>query len=260
MLEAVSDAETVPLLPEKIDPPKVRPPEKIFSFAPSKGPISTGHAPPSPDATPLEIKVQPADGRFVPPLAKNGGKVSTPSLFIRVLRNGARAAVVAFLCAFAWAGGAYYAHGRLPVGLMKSSAAPQLSQSPAHDNIASAVQRMSDQISALKAELDSRGAAQDAGEKNAEGQKNQLDSVQAATGTAIADLSGKVDKLDAELNAKLSQVNDQLAHIEKQVSAPRAVLASREHSPRKRAGHSHDAFNPVVDPSAPGAPRPLGAR
>lgn len=258
MLEAVADTETTPQLPEKIDSqPKVRPAEKIFSFTPSKGPISGDHAPS--DASHLEIKVQPADTRFGPALPKNAEKVSKPSLFIRVLRNGARAAFVVFLCAFAWAGGAYYAHGRLPVDLVKSSQAPELAQSPAHDDIAGAVQRMSEQIGALKAEIDSRGAAPDAGIKNAQSQ-HQLDSAQPATGTAIADLSGKVDKLEADFTAKLSQVDDQLANIEKQVSAPRAALASREHSLRKRAARSHDAFNPAADPSAPGAPRPLGAR
>lgn len=256
MPEAVSDAQTIPLLPEKTDPqPKVRPADKIFSFAPGKGHVPSGHALPPPETAPLEIKVQPADTRFGPVLPTNAEKASAPSLFIRVLRNGARAVSVVFLCAFAWAAGAYYAHGRLPVGLMKSSDTPQLTQSPPHDDITAAMQRMSDQISALKAEVDSRGAAPDAGAKT------QLESAHAATGTAIADLSGKVDKLETDFTAKLSQIDDRLANIEKQMSAPRAALALREHSPRRHAGHLlHDAFNPAADPAAPGAPRPLGTR
>jgi hypothetical protein len=207
-----------------------------------------------PDSNTPEIKVQPADAilRFVP--LKNNEQASTRKsspVFGRLLRYVGRTAAVACLCGLAWAGGAYYPLGHSPLELMKPSRASEVQQSPEHDEAARAMVQMAEEIRALKASVESRVIARDAGVEDAksrESVKNQLDP-QTATATAIADLASRVD-------AKLSRVNEQLASIEQQLAA----LASREQPPHKRLAHPHDAFDPSRNPTAPGVPRPLGAR
>ena len=82
--------------------------------------------------------------------------------------------------------------------------------------------------------------------------------MQTATSTAIADLSSRIGKLETNSSTKLAKINEQLDDIEHRVAPPRVAAASAGTPPRKRVEHSHDAFNPSQDPTAPGAPRPLG--
>lgn len=232
--------------------------------------LSADTAPPPSDAAPLEIKVEPADAIFgslppkdlgsIPP--EETEKTSTPRivpLFVRFLRFAARTAVVAFLCALAWAMGAYYSRGHSSVDLTRASQTAQVQQSPVHDGVASAMQQMADEIRALKTSVDGHDAAQDA--DLASLKKNAPDPAQHATGAAAADLAGRIDKLETDLTTSLSQVNQRLASIEQQMSASHAAaLAARRQLARRHAEHVHDAFDPSQDPAAPGAPRPLGAR
>lgn len=258
---AVSDADTASMPPDVTAPEiKVQPADAIFRpvlLKDTEKVISGADTPPlPPDATAPEIKVQPADAILGRIPFKDTEKASTRQVtpfFVRLLRFGARTAVVACLCGLAWAGGVYYSLGHSPFGLVKSSRAPEVQQSPQRDDMVSAVRQMAEEMRALKTSIDGRGVAQDAG------QKNQLSSAQTTTAATIADLMGRIDKLDAEFASKLSQVNEQLTSIEKQISASHATLASRAQPPQKRAQHPHDAFDPSRDPNAPGAPRPLGA-
>jgi hypothetical protein len=218
-----------------------------------------------PDSTTPEIKVHPADAiRFVP--LKDSETDSTRKVspvFGRLLRYGARIAAVACLCGLAWAGGAYYRLGRSPLELMKPGPASEVKQSPEHDEIVRAMAQMAEEIRVLKASVERRAVSQDASVEDArsrESVKSQLDSVQTMTGTAMADLASRVAKLETESTTKLSRVNEQLASIEQQIAASYAALAARGQPPHKRVAHLHDAFDPSRDPTAPGAPRPLGAR
>lgn len=210
--------------------------------------VSDADTAPSPDAS-LEIKVHPADSIFGPAPLKDSEKASARKedhFFGRLLRYIARAAVVAFLCALAWTGGAYYSHSRLPFNLMKSIQTSGTQQDSQRDEVVGAVRQMAEEISALKSSLDSKGVAQVA--------------TQPITDPAIANLTGQTNKLEAEFTTKLSQINDRLASIEQQISASHTALASRLPTHHKRVGHTHDAFDPSQDPSAPGAPRALGAQ
>lgn len=217
--------------------------------------------PPSP-ATP-EIKVEPADAilRLGPPEGKDStGKGS--SFFGRLLRYGARTAVIACLCGLAWAAWTYYPLRHSLLELLKPGRASEVQQSPERGEIVRAMAQMAEEIRALKASVESRAGAQDAVVENAksrDGVKSQPDAVQTATSAAIADLANRVDKMEAEFTTKLSRVNEQLAGIEQQIAASYAAMAPREPPPRKRVAHPHDAFDPSRDPTAPGAPRPLGA-
>jgi hypothetical protein len=215
-----------------------------------------------PNSNNLEIKVEPADAipRSAPP--KDTEKASTRKVspfFRHLLRYGARTAAITCLLVLAWAGGAYYSLGPLPLDLMKPSRASEVPQSSERDEMVRAVRQMTEEISALKTRVRGMAVTQNAGmEKanNGESLKNKLDSMQ----TTIADLARRVDKLESESTAKLSQINEQLTSIEQKIAASRVALASRNRPPRKHAKHLHDAFDPTRDPAAPGAPRPLGAR
>ncbi len=259
--EIVSDARVASTPDVSAPEIKAQPVDAIFQHVPSKNAenvVSAVDMPPlRADAAAPDIKVQPADtilGR-VPP--KDVGKASprqTTSFFIRLLRFSARLALVAFLCVLAWVGGAYYSSGHLPLGLVTSSQVPEVQQSPQGNDLVSTMQQMTEEIRALKASVDARSAAQDAD------QKSQLNRAQTATGPAVADLMGRIDKLDADFTTKLSQVDEQLASIKQEMSASHAILASRAAQAHKHAKHLHDAFDPSRDPTAPGLPHPLGSQ
>jgi hypothetical protein len=224
-----------------------------------------------PDSTALEIKVQPADAIFGSAPLKDAEKVSAPgtsSFFGRLLRYGSRTVAVACLCGLAWAGGRYYSLGHWPRLAMRSIPAAEVQQSPERDETASTVRQMAEEIRALKTSVEGMGR-QDAGAENAktagntgdqESLKSQLDSMQAATKAAIADLAARIDKLEADSATKLSQVSEQLDGIEHHIAPPPApaAVASRTPPPHKRV-HLHDAFDPSRDPAALGAPHPLGS-
>jgi hypothetical protein len=146
--------------------------------------------------------------------------------------------LTAALCGLAWAAGAYYSSGHLPFDLLKWSGAAQVQQSTERDEM----RQMADDIRALKSSVGDKGAAP----------------VQTTAGAATADLGARLDKLEADLTTKLSQVNDRLASIEQKISAPHPASVSRATSHPKHE-HLHDAFNPAQDPNAVGAPRPLGS-
>jgi hypothetical protein len=139
-----------------------------------------------------------------------------------------------------------------------------MQQSPERGEIVRAMAQMAEEIRTLKASVESRAVAQDAVVENAksrDGVKSQPDAAQTVTSAAIADLANRVDKMEAEFTTRLSRVNEQLAGIEQKIAASYAAMAPREPPPpRKRVAHPHDAFDPSRDPTAPGAPRPLGAR
>jgi hypothetical protein len=258
-----ADADTAALPPETTTPEiKMRRADAFFGLIPSKNiEKATQDAdahPLPPDAAAREIRLQPADAMPGRVPAKDTEKASarqTPPFFMRLLRNVLRAVVIVSLCALAWAAGAYYSVGHSPFGSAGSSQALATQPGAQHDDMVSAMRQMTEEVRALKADASGRNAAQ------AADQKSQLNSVQAPAGATIADLAGKVDRLDAELTARLSQVTEQLASLEQKISASHATLASRVPLPHKHPKHLlHDAFDPARDPSAPGAPRPLGAQ
>jgi hypothetical protein len=262
--ELVSDADTASSAPSDTTIPEIkkRPADAFFGLIPNKDPGKATQGPDAhslpPDVAAPEIRLQPADampGRVpVRDAEKAPTRQATP-FFMRLLRNVVLAVVIASLCALAWAAGAYYSLGHSPFASAKLSEAVVMQPGAQHDDMVSAMRQMTEEVRALKADADGRNAAQ------AADQKNQLNSAQTPTGVTIADLAGKVDRLDAELTARLSQVNEQLASLEQKISASRAALASRVPVPHKHPKHLlHDAFDPAREPSAPGAPRPLGAQ
>lgn len=253
MLEAVSEADAAPSPTDTTPEVKVRPADNIFGFVPARDAASPSQKPPqSQGGAPIELKLQPADaipGGAPPKDIEKSPAEKRPSFFGRLLRFVARTVAVACLCAVAWAAGAIYSKG--------DSHFFQMLQNPSHDAMASNMRQMSDEISALKASVDSKAAAQGADVASPQTQTNDANSLQ-ATRTAIADLTNRIDKLQSDLTAGLSKVDEQLAAIEQHNSAPHPTVASHARPAHKHPHHFNDAFDPSEHPRAVGSPRPLG--
>ncbi len=114
------------------------------------------------------------------------------------------------------------------------------------------VHQMADEIRTLKARVEA-GHAQSPSAKEAtalEGLKARLDAVKTNTGAEIAELAGKVDRLQRELTTKLAKASERFDRSDHRGAVPRAAATK---APRV------DAFDPSQNPGAPGAPRPLGS-
>jgi hypothetical protein len=257
-----TDRALVPVQPAAPEPaaaadPKASPGASMFGAVPLRDPekfvADATTRSPQPDSVAPEIKIQPTDVRGRAPRKEEAAaprqNVSRQgdSFFVRVLRFGARALVVACLCAMAWAAGAYYSLGHSPFGAAKPAQALETPPGAGHDDMVNTMRQMSDDMRALKADI-----AQSAS------QKTQLDSAPAPAGATSADVMGRIDRLDAEVTARLSQVDQQLASIEQKIATAHTALASRTPVAHKHPKHLHDAFDPSHDPGAPGAPHPLG--
>ncbi|MGH6868297.1 MAG: YidB family protein, partial [Methylocella sp.] len=213
-----------------------------------------------------------------------------PPRFKQLFAYGSYTALAVILFGFAWAAGSYFSGGQLPFYAMKPPPAPAVvpQESVERAEILRTVQKMAEDIQALTANVEALRAAQSqAGNDTSalDGLKTHLDAMKTETGASIADLAGKVEQMQREPAAKLSQVIEQLDRIEHQI-APQLATASvgaasasgkaaarkqaqltvapvkppleTAHGPRKLGGRG-DAFDPSQNPTAPGVPRPLGS-
>ena len=212
-----------------------------------------------------------------------------PSRFKKLFAYGSRAALAACLFGFAWAAGSYFSTGQLPFYAIKPPPAPPVAtqESVARTEMLRAAQEMAEDIRGLKANVEALRAAQSQSGNDAaalEGLKTRLDAAKAETGASIAELAGKVENMQREPEAKLSEVIERLDRIEHQIaplataslgaaSAPGNAAAGKPaqsavaqakpplenaHGQRKIGGRG-DAFDPSKNPTAPGVPRPLGS-
>jgi hypothetical protein len=119
---------------------------------------------------------------------------------------------------------------------------------------------MAEEIRALKADVEAMRATQSSSAQDTaalEGLSTQLNLTKFEAGAAIAELAGRVEQLERESAAKLSQIYERFDRIEHPIAAPTAVSPTVT---RNRArGKRHDAFDPSQNPKAPGVPRPLGS-
>ena len=211
-----------------------------------------------------------------------------PPRFKQLFSYGARAALAACLFGFAWAAGSYFSSGQLPFYAVAPPPAPVATQeSVARAEMHRAAQEMIEDIRALKANVEALRAAQSQPGKDAtalEGLQTRLDAVKAETGASIAELAGKVENMQREPEAKLSEVIERLDRIEHQIaplataslgaaSAPGNAAAGKPAQPavaqakpplenahgQRKIGGRGDAFDPSKNPTAPGVPRPLGS-
>jgi uncharacterized protein YidB (DUF937 family)/TolA-binding protein len=211
-----------------------------------------------------------------------------PSRFKQLFAYGSRAILAACLFGFAWAAGSYFSSGQLPFYAVTPPPAPVATQeSVARTEMLRAAQEMAEDIRALKANVEALRAAQSQSGNDAtalESLQTRLDAVKAETGASIAGLVDKVENMQREPEAKLSEVIERLDRIEHQIaplataslgaaSAPGNAAAGKPAQPavaqakpplenahgQRKIGGRGDAFDPSKNPTAPGVPRPLGS-
>src|SRR5579875_159098 len=208
-----------------------------------------------PDGPLLKIRARAADsilgsGSFGTSGA--GTAQSPPFLFERLLRYGPRMALAAGLAGFAGVAGAYFSGGQLPFSTHtpKAAATDEPQRAAERAEILRTVQQMADEIRVLKARVEAVHAQNPSAKEAIEGLKARLEGVKSETGTEIAELSGKFDRLQREVTAKLAKASEKLERTDRQSEAPRAAA---------RKVSRGDAFDPSKYPGAPGAPRALGS-
>jgi hypothetical protein len=221
---------------------------------------------PHPAANGPEIRAQADDAIFGPIPVKKAEEGSARRAFLRFRR----ATLVASLVGFAWLAGPYFS-GDQPSHFVSKlwtlwTVAPQ--ESAEHAETSRTVEKMAEEIRALKADVEAMHASQSSNVQDTaalEGLGTQINLTKTETSAAIAELAGKVEQLERESAAKLSQIYERFDRIEHPIAAPTAAspAAASESGAtvaRKRArGTRHDAFNPSQNPKAPGVPRPLGS-
>src|SRR5262245_33982991 len=224
---------------------------------------------PPPVANGPEIRARADDAIFGPIPVKNaeeGSARRASRLFRRLLGYGVHAALVACVSGFAWLAGLYFS-GDQPSHFVSKlwtlwTLAPQ--ESAEHAETSRTVEKMAEDIRALKADVEAMRATQSSISQDTaalEGLSTQLNLTKTETSAAIAALAGRVEQLERESAAKLSQIYERFDRIEHPTAAsPAAASESGATVARNRArGKRHDAFDPSQNPKAPGVPRPLGA-
>ena len=232
----------------------------MHDFPDEAVPVASAVASSLPDGDVLEIRARAADAILRPAPFKKAEAASArraPPLVERLLRYGPHAVLAAGLFGFAWMGGSYFSSPVRAVEPQQSVDSGEIGRT------------MAEEIRTLKANVEAMHAAQSLSAKDATALRNlktRLDAVKTETSAAIAEVGGKVEHLQRESAAKLSQFSDRLDRIEHQIatllSTASAVDASASGAAvaRKRAqGGRSDAFDPSQNPTAPGAPRPLGS-
>jgi hypothetical protein len=219
--------------------------------------VEEANAASSPDAPILKIRARAADSILGSASFKTAGQDSGrrwPFLFERLLRFGPRAALAASLVGFMGVAGAYFSGGQLPFSARTPQPASLDGQQPGDERaeILRMVHQMADEIRALKARVEAVHA-QSTSAKEAtalEGLKARLGAVKTETGAEIAELAGKVNRLQSEVTTKLAKASERFDRRDHRGAVPRAGATK---APRS------DAFDASQNPGAPGAPRPLGS-
>jgi hypothetical protein len=150
--------------------------------------------------------------------------------FARLFSYGSHAALAACLFGFAWAAGSYFSGQYSPFYALKPPATRPVAtqESVARSEMLRTAQKMAEDIRALKANIEALRAAQSQTARGAtalEGLKTRLDAVNTETSASIAELAGKVEYMQREPAAKLSQVIERLDRIEHQIAAPLATAS-----------------------------------
>jgi len=101
-----------------------------------------------------------------------------------------------------------------------------------------------------------------------EGQNRRIDEAKSETKAEIDALSSRVAAFQQETNTKLAELsaarpakkpNAEPVESKAAPAAEKSKAAPAAEKARQRQAARHDAFDPLQHPSAPGAPRPLGA-
>jgi hypothetical protein len=178
-----------------------------------------------------------------------------PPRFEQLFSYGSHAALAVCLFGFAWAAGSYFSGNFAPFYAVKPPPTRTVAtqESVARTEMLRTAQEMAEDIRALKANVEALRAAQSQTAKDTaalEGLKSRLEAGNTETGASIAALAGKVDHMQREPAAKLSQVIERLDRIEHQIAAPLATASIGAASAPAKAAAGKPA-QPVVAQAKP---------
>jgi hypothetical protein len=215
---------------------------------------AAGTAAASPHADVLEIRARAADAILGPVPSKKAEAASARTvspLFERVKGYGPHAALAACLMGVTWMAASYSFGPARTVVQRESVENAETSRT---------VQKMAEELRSLKANVEAMHAAA------LENTKPRSGAAKTETSAAIAEVATKIEHLQRESEAKLSEVSERFDRIEHEIAGLLAAApvaggsASAAPVARKRAqGGRGDAFDPSQNPTAPGAPHPLGS-
>jgi len=216
---------------------------------------SAAAAPPDEDV--LEMGAWAADAIHLAHFkqAKAAPARNAPTLVTNLLRYGPYAAMAACLFGVAWLG---WSHLNRPERTVIQQESVQSAE----------IGHMAEELPTQKAEADVLPVAQSLSPKDVTSLGNtkpRLDAPMTERSAPIAEVSGEVERLPPKPPEKPSKASERFDPIGHEIAAllAAAPVADRSLSvapvTRKRAhGGRSDAFDPSKNPTAPGAPRPLG--
>jgi hypothetical protein len=202
---------------------------------------------------------RPADAILAPPRRVEGVSALAARLSAHAprLKYGPRAALAAWLVGVAWLVGSHF------VGSPRTVVQQESMQTA---GTGEAAQIVAEEPHVQNADVEAMRTAQSLDAKEAIGVATGVESAKPNSGpktevsVAPADVSGKVPRRKSA--EKPSKPRDRFDRLGLEIAALLADPASRSHSApgaRNRAqGGRGDAFDPTQNPTAPGAPRPLG--
>ena len=181
---------------------------------------------------------------------------NAPTLVTNLLRYGPYAALTACLFGGAWLA---WSHLDGPARTVESVQSAEMGH---------AAQKMAEELSTQKAGVEATPAVQSLSAEDVTGLGNtkpRLDAPMTERSAPIAEVSGEVERLPPKPPEKRSKASERFDPIGHEIAALLAAAPVAERSvsaapvTRKRAhGGRSDAFDPSKNPTAPGAPRPLG--
>jgi hypothetical protein len=214
------------------------------------------------DEDALEIAPRPADAILGAAPARKSKAVlprSAPALGARLFMYGPHAALTACLIGAALLVGSHLV-ARAPVAVQQESV-----QSAETGQTA---QKMAEEPPAQRADLEAMRAAQSLSTKDVTSLGNtqpRLDAAKTEISAGIGEASGRVGRLRPKSAENAPKASERLDRIGLEIAALLAATPVGDRSmsaapvARKRApGGRGDAFDPSENPTAPGAPRPLG--
>ena len=222
------------------------------------------------DANAPYTRVGLTDASFGSSSFKKAEAVSSRK-FARLLTYGPRAALAAGVLGSAWMAGSYLFGGQSQFYAVKPQPDPTVAaqESVERAELIRIQEKMAEDIRGLQARVEAVPAARSLSAKDAavlEDFKRRLDAVKRETSAAIAELAGKVERMQREATSKASQVSEQRNRTARKIVAPLAAssrpvdlelaVGTIPKQARKRRG---DAFDPSQNPGAAGVPRPLGS-
>src|SRR5271165_2427027 len=213
-------------------------------------PWASAAAAASPDEDGLETGAQAADSILDPIPSRKVEAISArsaPALGAGLLRYGPHAALAAWLLGVAWLVGSSLVGPARTVAHQDSVRSAEIGRT------------------AQKTVIETVRGAQSPSMKDATDPQNtrpRLDAAKTEISGGIREAPGKAERQRPKSAERLSKARERLDRIGLKIAALLAVAPAADRSApvaRKPAQNArHDAFDPLQDPTAPGAPRPLG--